>query len=294
MIQDTLPASALTGILDSLPGGVALVDAGARLLYLNRTLADWSGVASDRVLGRDFADLLPATADHDGLAAALSQALAGSPSSHRCDLRFADAVARRVRVECVPQRGDDGSIWGASIVFTALDQPDLPQPDLPYAASDAAMLAGERAFANALIDSVPAIVLLLSPDGAIQRVNSYFEELSGYRLEEIRGKDWISTCLPERIRSEIRSLLATAAGGTRTRGNVNAILLRNGEEREIEWSDTTIRDSTGRVVSLLAVGHDITELLRTQAALRHGQQLMRDVVRLSHIGIFEHDHDSDV
>lgn len=129
------------------------------------------------------------------------------------------------------------------------------------------LLRREREFANMLIDAAPAIVVLVSPQGLIQRVNPYFERLSGYRLDEILGKDWTSTFLPERDHERIRKLLLTATGGTPTKGNVNPIVTRDGAEREIEWYDTTIRDSGGKVISLLAIGHDITDRKRMEAEL---------------------------
>ena len=141
-----------------------------------------------------------------------------------------------------------------------------------------ASLQRERALADNLLNSVPAIVLLLTPDGAIERVNPYFEKLTGYRLDEIRGKDWFTTFIPERERSRILKLFKRAASGSPTRSNVNAIRLRNGEERLIDWSDSLIRDAEGTVVSLLAVGHDVTVPKQTETLLRESEAKYRGLI----------------
>jgi PAS domain S-box-containing protein len=111
--------------------------------------------------------------------------------------------------------------------------------------------------AQTLIEKAPAIVLLLSPEGRIQHANPYFESLTGYRLEEIAGKDWFDSFLPEGDRARIRALFRGALGGLPTRTNVNPIVTRNGEQREIEWSDSLIHDESGRITSLLAIGTDV-------------------------------------
>ncbi|TDQ82541.1 PAS domain S-box-containing protein [Dongia mobilis] len=272
--------SILAAALDSLPGGVALVDAAGRIIYINRTLAGWSGVDAKTACGLQLAELLPFILDQAPMAAAFRRAFGGLRGTHQIEIVFPDGISRLTRMDCVPQASPDGAIWGCSIVFN----------DFSQAEATVRTLANERAFANALIDVVPAIVLLLSPDGSILRVNPYFEQLSGYRLDEIRGQNWVTTFLPERERSRILGLMENAIGGKPTRGNVNAIVLRNGEEREIEWSDAAIRDAQGRAVSLLAIGHDVTDQLRTQERLQRSESLLREVTHLSQIGIFDHDH----
>ena len=120
-------------------------------------------------------------------------------------------------------------------------------------------LQGERDFAESLIETAPAIVLLLDTEGRIVRINPYLEEISGYRLQEVKGKDWFETFLPERYRDQLRSLFQRAVSGVQTRGNVNPIVTRDGLERGIEWFDRTLADASGNVVGLLVVGQDITE-----------------------------------
>ena len=50
-----------------------------------------------------------------------------------------------------------------------------------------------------------------------------------------------------------------AINGEATRGNVNAILSKDGHEREIEWHDAVLTNENGQTVGLLRTGQDITE-----------------------------------
>ena len=119
----------------------------------------------------------------------------------------------------------------------------------------------ERDFAERLIDTARAIVLVLDPDGRIVRFNAFMQELTGYTLDEVRGRDWFQTFIPERHRTSTRELFKKAASGTPTRGNVNPVLTRGGKERQVEWYDSILGGKNGQIAGLLIIGHDITERL---------------------------------
>jgi PAS domain S-box-containing protein len=130
-------------------------------------------------------------------------------------------------------------------------------------------LRRERDFAESLIETAQTIVLILDPQGRIVRFNPYMEEISGYRMEEVRGKDWFTTFLPKRDQGRIQELFLRAVSDIQTRGNVNPIVTKNGLEREIAWYDKTLKDTDGNVIGVLAVGQDITERVRAEETLRH-------------------------
>ncbi|MDP2851861.1 MAG: ATP-binding protein, partial [Gallionella sp.] len=113
------------------------------------------------------------------------------------------------------------------------------------------------------------IVLVLDTQGRIVRFNSYLESISGHTSKECAGRDWFGLFLPKLNRESTRALFLQAVkGDIQTRGNVDAIVTRDGEERLIEWYDKTLKDADGNVVGLLAVGQDITERRRAEESLR--------------------------
>jgi PAS domain S-box-containing protein len=127
-------------------------------------------------------------------------------------------------------------------------------------------LRRERDFAASLVNTAPVIILLLDPRGVIQHVNPYFEQLTGYRLDEVKGREWFAAFIPERDRERIRRLFQDALHDDPTRGNINPIVIRSGEEREIEWNAQAMRDDQGLIASVLAIGLDVTE--RQQAGIQ--------------------------
>ncbi|MCC5810007.1 MAG: PAS domain S-box protein, partial [Ectothiorhodospiraceae bacterium] len=120
-------------------------------------------------------------------------------------------------------------------------------------------LERQRDLVTGMLNTAPVIILLLATDGRIRHVNPYFERLTGFSLNELQGRDWFEAMLPERDHARIRELFARASVGQPARGNVNPIVTKGGEERDIEWHDQLMRDANGDVQGLLVIGLDVTE-----------------------------------
>ncbi|MBF0178244.1 MAG: PAS domain S-box protein [Magnetococcales bacterium] len=141
------------------------------------------------------------------------------------------------------------------------------------------ILRNERDFADSLIHTAQTVIVVLDVEGRIVRINPFLEELSGYSLAEVQGKDWFTTFLPKQDATEIRTLFKRAVADIQTRGNVNPIVTKDGRLRDIEWYDKTLKDQSGQVIGLLAIGYDMTERKQLEAekqkALEHAQSANR-------------------
>jgi signal transduction histidine kinase/CheY-like chemotaxis protein len=73
-------------------------------------------------------------------------------------------------------------------------------------------------------------------------------------------------------------------GDIQTQGNVNAIITKDGQERHIEWRDKTLKDSSGSVIGILAVGQDITERIRAEEEKRGLQAHLQRAEKMEAVG----------
>ena len=133
-------------------------------------------------------------------------------------LRLHDGTWRHIWARGVPVLEPDGHI--REFIGTCIDITERKRAE--------EALRQERDFAEGLIETAQAIVVVLDTAGRILRTNPYLEELSGYQQDELRGKDWFTTFVPERKRARRREIFAQTIAGTTTRGFVNPIVTKSG------------------------------------------------------------------
>ncbi len=117
----------------------------------------------------------------------------------------------------------------------------------------------ERDFADSLIETAQVIVLVLDPQGRIVRFNPYLEGVLGYRLEELKGREWIAGFVPEHERERLSGLLSISGGQVKSAAHVSPITTRDGGARLIAWSNTTLTGPDGAVAYVISTGIDITD-----------------------------------
>jgi len=132
-------------------------------------------------------------------------------------------------------------------------------------------------FHEKIINTAQSIVLILDPDGRIISFNPYMEKITGYKIEEVKGKDWFDTFLPGRDHNKIRKVFKKAIGDIQTRGNVNSILTKEGKEIFIEWYDNTLKDKKGNIIGLLCIGQDVTEKIKAEKELKKSKKKYKKI-----------------
>jgi PAS domain S-box-containing protein len=134
----------------------------------------------------------------------------------------------------------------------------------------------ERDRAQRYLDIADVILLALDLEGRITLINRKGCSTVGWEERELLGRDWVETCLPVRIRNELRGSFHNLVAGDVSYIE-NPVLTKSGEERIIGWRNTRLRDQEGRVSGTLSSGEDITERKRAEEALR---QLSGQLLRL--------------
>ncbi len=136
-------------------------------------------------------------------------------------------------------------------------------------------LVRERDFAESLIETAQAVVLVLDTRGRIVRYNPYTEELVGYPLEEIQGKNWLKTFIVKEDWTVTIDAFQRALRGITSKGFVNTIITREGSKRIVTWNTKTLCDSDDRLVGLLTVGQDVTEAKEAEQKLSENYEKLR-------------------
>jgi two-component system, LuxR family, sensor kinase FixL len=131
----------------------------------------------------------------------------------------------------------------------------------------------DRDFAESLIETAQAIVLVLDPQGRIVRFNAYAEQLIGYPLEQVQGIDWAALALAPANRERGRDFFLAASVRDPLTTAMHPVVGRDGVPYDIQWTGRALSDASGAVTGLLFTGHDLTELRRAQQQLLESERL---------------------
>jgi len=139
-------------------------------------------------------------------------------------------------------------------------------------------------FSESLIETAQTVILVLDPQGRIVRFNPYMEELVGYGLDEVKGKDWFETFIKSENCNTVKSVFQKAVGDIQTRGNVNPIIAKDGRTILVEWYDKTLKDKYGRTMGILAIGYDITERKQAETERENLQAQLLQAQKMESVG----------
>jgi PAS domain S-box-containing protein len=252
-------------ILDAAVEGILIIDAQGKVGSINPAALRMFGYSAEEVVGRNVSMLMP------------------SPHRSEHDRYIADYLTTGTkRVIGIGRetlgRRKDGTEFPIELAVSEVRLGDRRLftgfvRDITERKEAERALREQRDFAEGLIDTAQAIVLVLDAEGRIVRFNKYMEELSGYTLAEVKGEDWFQFFLPERDRARIRAVFDDAVADLEVRGNINPIVTKDGTEREISWWAKTMKDADGSVVGVLSVGHNVTELRDAQERVVQAERL---------------------
>lgn len=153
----------------------------------------------------------------------------------------------------------------ASDVALALD--NLAQEEERRRAEEA--LRRERDFSSAVMDTAPALIIVLDREGRIIRFNQACERVSGYSAEEIAGRRIGELGLaPEEEVEPAKAAWRPLQEGETPSQYEGYLVTREGERHLISWYNTVLLDAEGAVEYIVGIGLDITEHRQAEDAVR--------------------------
>ena len=204
--------------------------------------------------------------------------LTGKPlrSAYRVLSRDGRLVWFQCEVKMV--RRDDGRPW--FIHGVGFDITELKQAE--------AALESERNLLSAVLDTVGALVVVLSPSGSIIRFNRMCEHISGCSFPEVRDRYfWDLFPVPDEARG-IRELLEGLEPG-QPRAFESDWTTADGSRRRIAWSNTVLPEVGSAPAHVISTGIDITERKRMESALLEvGGRVQRRIGQDLHDGLGQH------
>lgn len=119
---------------------------------------------------------------------------------------------------------------------------------------------------QALLSRLPAIVSELSPDGTILYANEAVTRVTGYRPEELKGKNWWRIFYPGERRRQVAELCERFKSGPVTDYEM-ILTARDGSLKTLIWDSDGPREPGAIAGNIIGIGVDITESKRKEETL---------------------------
>jgi PAS domain S-box-containing protein len=139
-------------------------------------------------------------------------------------------------------------------------------------------LAVEERKWRLFIQDVKVIVVELNTMGHIRYVNPYFLELTGFKMDEVLGKDWFELVLPPNYSYDVQSAFIEILANDFHPHYQNPIVTKYEQEKMISWYNVRTRDMKGKISGSISIGVDITGSLNENQALEKSLQEAREVI----------------
>ncbi|MFC2025530.1 PAS domain S-box protein, partial [Chloroflexota bacterium] len=249
-------------------------DTKGRLALVNQKAAQILGKPVKDIVGKHVKDVYPARTN-DVYWERVRRALEKGETAEHTD--FIESTDKWFLTRIVPISDASGTIIG--VLASTRDITEQKQME-------------ERLqFLGSITEQVSDSVVVTDTEYQIIYINKAAEDLFGYRLDEIRGKDpgiLNAEPLAEKIQNEIYE---TVSSGKVWSGQ-NLAKKKDGSTFFCDFRVCPIKDQKGQIVHYVGIQYDATERKQAEDLLKENQRRMEELQVLGKIGSWEYDIDS--
>ncbi len=243
-----------TALLGSLPDPVVVVSTTGVLLWGNDIAESLFGWSKQELVGSDVTVLVHPDDLNTALVSLASVQDKDAGTLIEIRIRDHSGLFRRVEI-----RGRVAELGGAECVVLGLrDLTDRRRWELG---------AGDQAAASAVLDLLPSIALVLTPEGHIRSANRAFTRLLGHPLEGVLGRPLTDFVSVARVLAVSEALMSVTDGRGRI-GFEAELVDVDGETHPMSMTVVDLVDD-GAVQGLVAAAADIAALAAARDRLAH-------------------------
>ncbi|MFC1876603.1 PAS domain S-box protein [Thermodesulfobacteriota bacterium] len=143
-------------------------------------------------------------------------------------------------------------------------------------------LIEEKEFTTSLIDNAPTFFVAIDSHGKTMMINQHMLKTLGYKADEVVGKDYLSTFIPERDRNMLASVFNNLTAKHKHTLNENHVHSKDGREFLVEWHGSPVFDTNGEFKYFYGIGINITNRKRAEEALRESEGRYRSLFKNNH------------
>lgn len=125
-----------------------------------------------------------------------------------------------------------------------------------------------------ILTNANAIIVTFDIQGRIHLYNKSTEKITGYKKEELQRDDWLELVMPKEKFPHVHEEFYHLLGGGKPNPIVTPIINKKKEIKYVSWNNTQLI-VRNKVVGLICVGKDITELTISTQKLQESEKRFR-------------------
>lgn len=131
-----------------------------------------------------------------------------------------------------------------------------------------------------VLENIQLVGLMLDANAKILFANDYLLNLTGWKREEVIGKNWFELFIPGVVQPEVLTVFHKAFDENNIKNNyTNSIKTKSGELRTISWNNTLYYGANNKPVAVTSIGEDITERIQTERELAQHRNHLEELVK---------------
>jgi PAS domain S-box-containing protein len=247
--------------IDSASDGILVLDAGGRVLYLNRAAEEVTGYARDGLAGRPLAQIVP-PAYREKLEAAIGHSTRAEPIDN-------------FDLELITTSGDCITVSVASIgILSEQEAAIFAFRDVTIARELEHELRRTTEFLERILNSAVDGIIAADLRGNILLFNQGAERICGYRAAEVIGSMSVRELYAPGIAEDVMRLIRSAehGGGGRLEPVRRDLVTATGEVVPVSISAALVFDDAGREIATVGIFSDLRDRLRMEERLASAQE----------------------
>lgn len=137
-------------------------------------------------------------------------------------------------------------------------------------------LKSQRDFINKLIQTTPAFFTAIKADGTVKMMNNSMLNALGYTENEVIGKDYLTTFVPEFEREDLNKIFQKISSLNEKTINENHIVAKDGSLILVKWHGSPIFEGE-EIKYFVGMGIDITDQKKAMQDLKDSKKYLQSL-----------------
>jgi len=253
-------------LLECANDGIILINKMGEVIEFNRKAEEILGYSADEIIGKSVEILAtPETLEvqRKGLKRAVKE---GSPYSPRGMMEVEWVKKDRIQVPLeISQFVIDTK--GKGLILGAFFRDITERKRVEEA------LQREKEFSKMIIETADVLIAILNLEGKVILFNKKAEEVTGYTRWEVIGRDFFKVLFPERFESDFTKMAQEILEGKAVSPLDVSFFNKKGAERIISSRGTPLKDKEGKIIGVVGIGADVTEMRKMEERLIQSEKL---------------------